>query len=159
MSLPVQVFTFISGLTAAFALLHGLLYVFLPKAKANLYYALFAGLMSLFYFGVAQAQSASTAAEHQRWNLYFTTCGVPMMFAGIRFELAAFVQRVPVHVKVMALGGAAIVIGVWVMGSEFPLHWINVLGIAASIEMFRIVAVAIYRRHPDAWVIGLGSAS
>ena len=156
MSTAVLVFTFISGLTAAVAVLHGLLYLFLPKSKANVYYALFTGLMSMFYFGVARAQQAGESASQHRWDLFFVTVGVPMMFAGLRFELAAFTQKVPAHIKAMAVGGAAIVIGIWTLGPDFPSIWVNVLGIAVSIEMFRIVGVAMYRRHPDAWVIGIG---
>lgn len=156
MNAPVLVFTFISGLTAAFALLHALLFVFFRQARANLYFALFAGLMSLFYLGVALAQLAGETGNASAWNLYLTTCGIPMMFAGIRFELAAFNQKIPLHVKVLAAFGAAVLASAWILREDFPGIWLNVLGILASVEMARIVVVAIARRHPDAWVIGAG---
>lgn len=143
------------GIFGAFALLHGMLYAFYPTSIENLYFAILLAcclLISLFYHldflgtdprlmlnmrNVLQGVGVATGVVSLLFIYHIFYDRLPKIFYGV---LALAVFALP---AIWLLGRVRLGIGLFFL-------------LLACLEMLRVVAVAVYRRKPGAWIIGLG---
>jgi len=152
---------FFSGVAAAVAVLHGLLFLFFPRrTRGNLYYALFAIFLAGFFLALWQVNRQQAPEIHVLWQQILGSCGLLMSLFGLRFELCAFEHErsrslfYPLTVVVLV-----VIAWFWLQPKALEQVFLNVLGFVLCAEMLRIVLIAMWRRRPDAWVVGLGFAS
>jgi signal transduction histidine kinase len=143
---------FFVGVPLAFALLHLLLFIFHPPARANLYYATVTGSASAVTYFAFQLMFVPSTSQYLLFFFFFKISVLLMMVSALRFLYAVFYSAIPKQFWVVAAAG--IVLG----GLAWRLQevYIVVFGLLIMVDMLRIVITAIVKKKDGAWIIGAG---
>jgi len=140
----------------AFSLIHLMLFFFYRREKSNLYFALFTITFALWGILEHEAVSNSSAALSLLLKRLWLPYLALMPVIGMRFLYSLFYKKIPTSFWLFL--SASAVIAVWSWFSLIPLLSL-ILFILSLAEMIRIVIVAMWKRSPGAWIIGVGFAA
>lgn len=148
---------FIVSVLGALAVLHLLLYFFNARSKENLYYSLFAIGLALSQFrqlvpSIAH-QNIELSVVLQSLNIVWLLMG---LIGGLGFFYNVFYPRVPLQFWVLIACAAAITILIMVGSVDAINTLLLILSSCIGIEMVRVLVLAIVRKRPGAWVLGVG---
>ncbi|GAB4410150.1 MAG: hypothetical protein OHK0053_36990 [Microscillaceae bacterium] len=147
----------IGGFYLIMAFLHLAMYGFLAKDRKNLW-------LGLFLLGISVLISNPINLEITQeenfinTNTFITFClNIAFVFL-LQFVYEAFYPRMPRHAPVFwVLGGLFGMIllqrSLWVISLDFVSNSLYVIFLA---EILRVLVIALYRRKPNAWVLGIG---
>lgn len=147
---------FFMGIFAAFAVLHLFLFVFYPQSIENLFFALLiSGTVVIAY---VFHESALTTSP---WflviaNYYLNTVGILVSCVLLLFVYQTFYGRISRLFYIVGVLGAICLILVWTISNMPGIGFLFLIG--ACLEMLRVVILAIVRRKPGAWIMGIGMA-
>ncbi len=155
---------------------HLLLFFFYPRARENLYFAILTGSIGVFIFVIFQFIILATSAT-QLLYLLRLLIGVYVLISlsGMLFLYTLFYTKLP---KLFWLFLTGWVITFFVsfadvdkftfhitsvnssnIGTELGFGLLFLFTILTSLEMVRVMIVAIFKRKDGAWIFGLGSIS
>ncbi|MBT3269152.1 hypothetical protein HN371_18555 [Candidatus Poribacteria bacterium] len=149
---------FYTALPIAFSLLHLLLYLFYRRQRANLHYAAFTFAIgaAIFASGEAFVFPRSLLALNVYAAAFKTSLVVAGAF-GARFVYELFHGRPPRGARLLGSAVAILAIAPWVhMSPSFMMAPACIWLVVAFLEMLRVVALAVKRGRPCAWVIAVG---
>ncbi len=150
---------FLTGAGAAFAVLHLMLFVYFPRVRANLYFALFSVCIAGIYWTDQRALLSHDPANAIRWLKGTITFGTLLPIAAVLVALAAFRSRIPRYFYLLAVAAAGVIVWCWLTpGTIDDLTPFYAFSFVPYLETLRVLGMAIYRRRSRAWVIGLGFA-
>jgi signal transduction histidine kinase len=143
---------FFTSAALAIALIHFFLFVFYPKAKENLYFA----VLALSIAGLAYAPFASSFIESYRQHLFlmwlFKFSLVMIAIFGSRFLYSIFYKKLPKQFWIVLAAGAIMM---------FISGWLTIYAFYIFItfpllEMLRVVFVSVFRKKRGARVVATG---
>lgn len=158
---------------------HLLLFFFYPRARENLYFALLTGSVGAFVFIIFQFSISAISATQLLYLLRLLISVYVLIFlSGMLFLYTLFYSKLP---KLFWLFLTGWVITLFVNLSDidkiifnitsvnsFNVNYVNTestfqllfwFTILTSLEMIRVIIVAIFKRKDGAWIFGLGSLS
>ncbi len=149
----------LAGILIAFSALHMLIYFFYSREKENLFYALFAGSMSLFF-----ATSLFINHTHLVNDFVYilessVIIFISIMFASYNFFLyAIFYEKMPKKSWIIVTVGALLSI---MLLFFYSAHWMfNYVFwpflLLLTVEGVRVIILAIKRRKRNSIIIGIG---
>ncbi|MFC2088934.1 SpoIIE family protein phosphatase [Calditrichota bacterium] len=147
---------FFVGLALAFSLLHLILFIFSPQSKGNLYYTIF-----LLFFAIgtfADIQSSHLAKDGQTALFYLRVHRAVLPISSLiflRFVYSIFYKKCPNQFLVFTV--LYIVVGILLAfepGSNF--HYFVKLDTIRTLEIFRMLFVAIRKKKDGAWIFAFG---
>ena len=143
-----------TGLFAAFALLHLLLYAFYREAQENLYFGLLSAtvavLADLFFRGHFTTDPRFFHLSDRAANIAWLLLAV----VALRFVYCVYGKLPRRFYLALAAALAMVPAGWWAPVAARP--WIFFLLLLAGLEMVRTVIVANFRRQAGARIVGLG---
>lgn len=147
---------FFTAMALAFGVLHLMLFVFSPGARGNLYYALFLFTIgAVIYADIQHAFLASQVWEMHQYLLAHRLLVPLSSIFFLRFLYSIFYTKCPrqfwVFTAVMAAAGMIIVV-------NRPSHYeyYVVASTLLTLEIVRILVVAIRRHVSGAWIVAGG---
>ncbi len=165
---------------------HLLLFVFYPRARENLYFAISTGSIGAFVFLTFQFILLATSSIQIMFLLRLLVCVYVLMFvSGMLFLYTLFYPKLPKLFWVFLIGWVIILCGSLFGINTIPTHsgidsivtlsnhtytvhldielagfLILLLFTALTfLEMARVIIVAIFKKKDGAWIFGLGSLS
>lgn len=148
------------GLTAAFGLLHLLLYIFYPRLRANLFFGLFAlcaaaRVMTADVLDVSRLPVGTAFAAN-----YFALAVIGAgTFFFVAFLYSAFAERAPVYFWIVLIAWTLGVIALSFLSQNSTLlsQFLSLTIIVfVVIESLRVVGRALLQRKDGARIVGLG---
>lgn len=141
-----------------FGLLHLLMFFFYPAIRANFDFSalcfVLTGLAFLPGYRYMQPDPMFLLFSEPIMNVL----GFGLGFFMLRFVYWVFYEKTPRLLRVYAVTG--IPVAVWgVVQPAAAIPGIFFLILAASLEVVRVVALALVRRKPGAWLLGVGALS
>lgn len=145
-----------SGILFVFTIIHLLLFIFYPKQRQNLYFALFAaffGVLNYVNHEVHFSTSGAMIMSLMELQLLFV---IATMVAFLLFSYSLYYSRIPIQFWLFL--AVFVTIGAvqnTVQGNVY--EW--VFGIAVVlflVEVLRILIVAIWKKRKGAWVFSTG---
>ncbi len=154
---------------------HLLLFLFYPRARKNLYFALSAGSIGVFVFLIFQFLLITTSVTETLYVLRLLLCVYVLIFlSGMLFLYTIFYPKLPKLFWFFLAGWILILcFGLLSLRAGFPLFGNVVLALASSVglvfvccllfasftflEMARVIIVAIFKKKDGAWIFGIGS--
>jgi len=156
---------FFSGVLLAFTLLHLLLFLFDPGTKANLFYALYTGLIAISIFSGFQLEITPYVAP-ELLGLLREQALLVVNVVGLCFLYSLFNPRPPrrfwVLVGVLVLMLVRVGLSVGGVFDSSPISFtianagISILGIGLFVETLIVLFKAVLRKKEGAWIIGAG---
>ncbi len=147
---------FFTGVFATFAAIHLLLFVFMPRLRENLAFAVFTGILA----GYLTLERRFTFAEDGSVALLLfrltVVAAAAMVVSGIVLELGLFRRRPSLWTWAVVGVVAVLAVLPWVRPAIGEVGLFKVLVLVGFAEMLRLAAVAMWRRQRDAWVVGAG---
>ncbi len=144
------------GLFGAFAILHLLLFLFRPKGVENLLFALFTGSVMALFITEVRMNAGSDLAQMLVFFKWVMTLSVVMALSALLLQLKLFGRRFG-WTFYLALGSAAVaLLWVWTRPVWTDMLWVTIFVVVVLLEVLRLAVLALLRREPDAWVVGLG---
>ena len=166
---------------------HLLLFIFYPRARENLYFAISTGSIGAFVFLTFQFIMLATSAAQLQYLIQLLTCVYALVFlSGMLFLYTLFYPKLP-KLSWFFLIGWIVVACVHFFDLRFPSLDFGVLGLTLTdknqsgntfrfstgigivllflftcltfLEMVRVIIVAIFKKKDGAWIFGLGSLS
>jgi signal transduction histidine kinase len=136
-----------------FMLIHLILFLFYRRERSNLYFAQFAATIALWGF----LEHESVGNSHAELALLLKRLWLPyvamMPVAGLLFLYSLFYKKIPKQFRIFFIASAIIAVWSWFA----LLAWVSLfLFIFSLAEMIRVVIVAIRKKIPGAWIIGIG---
>ena len=166
----------IAGIYSSIGLLHLILFAFHRREPVNLYYGLFVLLCGGLLAHWFQQMESEEIAYAGLWQLLAWAAAVALPLLLLRFIYALFYERLPRQFWIFAVA-LTVTFPATFAGEKF-FEWIGldvpvilaiiwdilaiVLGLTAigiAIEYLRVIAVALYRRKPGAWLFAVGLCS
>jgi len=156
---------FFSGVLLAFTLLHMLLFLFDPRSKANLFYALYTGLIGISIFSGFQLETAAYATP-ETISMVRQLALMVVSIVGLCFLYSLFNPKPPrrfwVLLIVLTLEVASV--SLELSGQRFILPFstgiqgllITLLSGGLFIETLIVLFTAIREKKEGAWMIGIG---
>lgn len=149
-------FGWFTGVFLSFALLHLLLFVFYPAMRANLDFA----LLCLFAAAMVFLMTYRYVQDDPRFFLLFepvmNVLGIGFGAAALRFIYGIFYQLTPRFLWLYLVVAAPV--AVWsLFDSLAAVRVVFLMMLAASVELGRVVVVALVRRKPGARLVGVGA--
>jgi len=135
-----------SAVPLAFALLHLLLFVFYPRARENLHYAIFISFWAAAAFMDYKKNENLAQLEIIHHLFLILVC-----VSGVRFIYSLFYPKLPKRFFLFVAGGIGV--GVWNLYNHYALNLFALIVIA---EMLQVIVVAILKRKEAAWITGMG---
>ena len=145
---------FFVGAPLAFTLLHLLLFFFYPRARENLYYAVFTGSYAAVTFFAFEDDFATSPEAFLLFRSLFNISVILVSVFGARFLYAIFFPKLPKLFWFLTIGGVVLGLLSWYL----PVTYIYLFAFVALAEMLRVILVAIFQKKDGAWIIGIGSA-
>ncbi len=139
------------------AILHLLLFLFYPRHRQNLYYAVSTALFASIMYLSFQFQFSTDPTELPEFFRGFKILFVLAFLATAQFAYSLFYTRVPHQFWVFFAAGVVLIVWDWIDPAEDPTYQ----GVFVSIllvEIARVIVTAVIRRRAGAWIIGLGFA-
>ncbi len=146
---------FFTGVFAAFALLHLLLFAFYSEAAENLYFALLTSAVAILVYLFLESQLTTDPLFYAVYDRGMNTAWLALVLFALRFVYSIFEASLPRRFYVALAVFAALLIASWARPLD-ARPWIFVFLLLASIEMARTVVLAIVRRAAGARIVGLG---
>jgi len=146
----------IGGAFAAVALLHLVLFLFMPRGLENLVFAVFAATTAV---GLALETTYHLTPDllgAMRVYRPMASVSVAMVLAGLAAIHVAFGRRPGALTWVIAAAGLALAAWVWTWSTVQPLTVPRLFFLAGAVEILRVAVGAAVRREPEAWVIAVG---
>ena len=165
---------------------HLLLFIFYPRARENLYFAISTGSIGAFVFLTFQFILLATSGTQILYLLRLLVCVYVLMFlSGMLFLYTLFYPKLP-KLSWFFLAGWIVIACVSLLGLSPPSHsdpgvatielsgfytfaFDSGVGLAflflplftalTFFEMARVIIVAIFKKKDGAWIFGLGSLS
>ncbi len=155
---------------------HLLLYLFFPRAKENLYFAISTGSIGAFVYLIFQFFLLATSAIQLRNLLTLLIFVYILMFlSGLLFLYKLFYPKRPKIYYLLLFGWIFTVFVSWFDVNNYTISFLKntsftfntglttlllLLGtIFTLLEMARVIFVAIVKKKDGAWIFGLGSLS
>ena len=148
------------GVVTALGLVHLLLYIFLRRPVANLYYAIFALLLATgitFFYATYFTTDDLVAVVFG--NRMLATPALLFSFpALLAFLYSVFGGRLPRYFPaLLVVYGVAVVVSTLVSGATASVVNLVLLGLV-GVEVLRVVFSAVWRRQEGARILGVGFA-
>ncbi len=149
---------------------HLLLYLFFPRAKENLYFAISTGSIGAFVYLIFQFFLLATSAIQLRNLLTLLIFVYILMFlSGLLFLYKLFYPKRPKIYYLLLLGWIFTVFVSWFDVNNYTISFLKNTGLTnlllllgtifTLLEMARVIFVAIVKKKDGAWIFGLGSLS
>lgn len=140
---------FVAAVPLAFALIYFFLYLFYPRSREFLYFAVTVA-------AVAVSNFLNYQTETQAITVGIRVTTVIGLTFGLRFMYALFYKKVPAQFYVLTflLTGLGIAVLLYPRSSSSPVVFL--IFMACSLELLRALATAIYRKREGAWILGVG---
>ncbi len=152
-------FTVLGGILLAFAVLHMLIYFFYSRGKENLFYAMFAGSMALF-FGAALYSNNTHSINDISYIINLSIfILISIMFASYNFFLyAVFYDKMPKKSWLIAGVGAVLsILLIFFITTQWMFNYVfGPYLILLTVEGVRVIILAIKRRKRNSIIIGIG---
>lgn len=148
--------SFVAGAATAFSVLHLLLFVFFPRSRANLAYALFTATIAGIYVADSQAMFAAEPAVSIWWLRWLGILGTFLPVFGLLFATLSFRSRIPRYVAALVLMASASAIWIGLQPGVPNLVPVMIFSALVFLDMLRVVVLALLRRSPDVWLMALG---
>jgi signal transduction histidine kinase len=155
---------FFSGVLLAFTVLHLLLFIFDPSTKANLFYALYTGLITAAVFVGFQLESAAMVGSDYMAHTRQAAL-VVVNFFGLCFLYSMFSPRPPRRFWILMVVTAGLVFAVIQegLGRDLALAHEQVFMVLMALSVggvFSEILVALFnavrRNREGAWIVGTG---
>jgi serine phosphatase RsbU (regulator of sigma subunit) len=143
---------FFSSVPLAFSMLHLVLFLFYPRIKENLYYALFTGSLAIFIFIYFQRSFSMQP------DLMYGVLAVPIAVSlpfGLRFLYAVFYSRLPRVFWLFILGGLGTILWWWYSPLS-AITYLNFFALAVAVEIARVLFQGRAQKKQGTWIIGTG---
>jgi signal transduction histidine kinase/CheY-like chemotaxis protein len=144
----------IGGIMLALMFLHGLLFVFYPEPRSNLYFAGVAlGWAGVLFTGHPLPTVDSLGADWLKYWLLFVfilTYAVSLLY----FAHSILRRTLPTYLRVVTAVAAALCVGMWFSNAVRPYGL--VLAIFAMFDAMRVLIYSMTQRRTGAWIIGMG---
>ena len=176
-----------TGISIFLMLQHLLLFIFYPRARENLYFALLTGSIGAFVFLTFQFIILATSTAQLQSLIQLLVCVyVLMLLSGVLFLHTLFYPKLP-KLSWFFLFGWIVIASVCLFSLRTPSPGSGVLDLAINgeelsryafrfstgieivllvlftqltfLEMARVIIVAIFKKKDGAWIFGLGSLS
>jgi len=149
----------LAGILIAFSALHMLIYFFYSREKENLFYALFAGSMSLFF-----ATSLFINHTHLVNDFVYilessVIIFISIMFASYNFFLyAIFYEKMPKKSWIIVTVGALLsIMLLFFYSADWMFNYVfGPFLLLLTVEGVRVIILAIKRRKRNSIIIGIG---
>ena len=155
---------------------HLLLYLFFPRAKENLYFAISTGSIGAFVYLIFQFVLLATSAIQLRNLMTLLVFVYVLMFlSGLLFLYKLFYSKKPKIYYLLLVGWIFTILIIWFDVNNYTFSFLKntsftfntgltalllILGtIFTLLEMARVIFVAIVKKKDGAWIFGLGSLS
>ena len=166
---------------------HLLLFIFYPRARENLYFAISTGSIGALVFLTFQFIMLATSTAQLQYLIQLLVCVYALMFlSGMLFLYTLFYPKLPklswffligwivtVCMCLLNLGTSSSESGVVELGvaenilyahtfqftTELAIIALFLFTCLTFLEMIRVIIVAIFKKKDGAWIFGLGSLS
>ncbi len=143
-----------TGLFAAFALLHLLLYGFYREADENLWFGLLSATVAVLAELFFRGHFTTDPRSFELYDRGANSAWLALSIVALRFVYCVY-GRLPKHFYAMLSAALVLAIpGWWAPATAQP--WILALLLLAGVEMVRTVIVANFRQRAGARIVGLG---
>ena len=143
----------LTGILLALAFLHFVLFLFFPKARAHLYFAIFAASFAGVIFGYLQLHFVTSAdANLLRFRLVLLVALLNMVSLVFFAHMIAR-ERVPQYVYVLATVGVVLGIGLWF---RYIRPLVLVFAITTYADAVRVLVGSVLHKREGAWIVTLG---
>ncbi|GEM_PF-2755701 len=144
------------GVVAVLGFLHLMLFIFYPREKSNLYFAISSALLACFIFTNHLFRYVTLDVETSIWIRWLTEISVFFTGQFILMSIySVFYPRMPKQVW-----GFLLATMIFIVLSFWQPRYTNQLIMAASavylVELVRVIVRAIIRKEDGAWIIGGG---
>ncbi|MBI2501733.1 MAG: SpoIIE family protein phosphatase [Candidatus Latescibacteria bacterium] len=160
----------LTGMATAFTLLHFLLFLFYPKSRANLYYAIFLGAIATtiflnFQYDYLRATKPQDHAFHTtalslivESPVFSVVKGEGLFTSGLLLLYSLYYTNLPKQFWVFFLSLIGFGLGHFIapIGRFLNGAPALVLALAYFIEVIRVVFSAIIKKKDGAWILGTG---
>jgi signal transduction histidine kinase len=130
--------------------LHLLFFIFYPRARGNLYYAILAGWTAVLIFVPMYFPFGTQHLEVLLGLVKMSLIGA--ILASLKFYYYEFFNRMPRYWSTIVWPGYLLCLFSW----KIPLQIVFTIAFLGFPELIRIVIKAIRQHKPGAWLIGLG---
>jgi signal transduction histidine kinase len=145
----------LGAMALTFALIHFLFFLFYPKFRPNLHYAIMTLAAAFLALLPLKFKFAETPEEIARFVRGFQIALVVTSVAGLRFLYGVFRERLPRYFWIWPVAGWACLIVFW----QGPLDYFFLFSLVSFIEIMRVLVIAVIRRKPAAWLIAIGTSA
>lgn len=136
-------------------IIHLFLFIFYPRMRDNLYFAIFAISMAVMPFCFIIMEITESYRIFILANWIMKTSVVSMTVFGAAFVYSAFYGKLLKIFWIFAAAGFVWLIFSWWLTIEI----LYIFSIVILMEIIRTTLLAIHRRRPGAWIVGLGILS
>lgn len=143
-----------TGLPAMIALLHLLLFAFYPASRQNFYYAVLCASFAWLNYVVWDLQFQSDIEVAMRAAHVIKMLSVVCSLTSLRFIYSIFYRSVPRQFWIFVAAGAVLI----AISQSTTIIWVNGFVLVALAEVLRAVVMAVFRKKPGAWIVGVGSS-
>ncbi len=144
------------GLFGAFAILHLLLFLFRPKAVENLLFAVFTGSVMAMFITEVRLNAGSDLEQMLVVYKLVASLGVMMALSALLLELKLSGRRIGWSFCLFLAAAAGVTLWAWTRPVWSELLPVSFFVAVVLLETLRLSVLAVLRRQPDAWVVGLG---
>lgn len=145
-----------SGILLVFTLIHVLLFVFYPKLRQNLYFALFTasfGILNYLNYQTYFSTSGMAIINIQDLQLIFM---LSTMIFFLLFSYSLFYDRIPRQFWVFMLSILTLGTSISLKTTDFYEWLFVVMVVVFIIEIFRTLIVAVYKKRKGSWIFSIG---
>ncbi len=144
----------LTGLFAAFAVLHLLLYAFYRQADENLYFGVLSGIVALLVFLFFRSHFTEDPRFFHYYDRAMGTGSLLLAITALRFVYCVY-ERPPRRLYWALAVVLALVLVAWTSPSA-AAPWVFAVLLLVSVEMVRVVIVANLRGQAGARIVGAG---
>jgi serine phosphatase RsbU (regulator of sigma subunit) len=151
----IQQFLF-SGILLVFTIIHLLLFVFYPKLRQNLYFALFTasfGALNYLNYQTYFSTSGMAIINIQDLQLIFM---LSTMILFLLFSYSLFYDRIPRQFWLFMLSILTLGSTISMKTTDFYEWLFVVMVIIFIVEIFRTLFVAVYKKRKGSWIFSIG---
>lgn len=144
------------GVFSAFAVLHLLLFAFQPKARENLYFAIFNGSIAGMFLAEHLSNTMTELAEMLVFYQASLTLALTMGLSALLVEYKVFKLKIGTAFYILVAAAAGVLVWIWTrpaFGHQMP---VAVLLTAIFLLTMWLAITALAERQPDAWLISVG---
>jgi serine phosphatase RsbU (regulator of sigma subunit) len=146
---------FFTGLLLAFTIIHSLLYLFYPKEKRNLYFAVFTGFLTLLTYTILESDFTlspmAAIIYHQISLVIWVLTGI----YALRFSYSLFYKNLPKLYWVFFIMGIGVAAGSWLNTQSFSFYR-ELFVFVTTLEILRVLVISFFRKRDGIWLIGTG---